>query len=294
LTGLIGLVAFFGLATPADAEVTPSKASKSVIAATTGATTGGTTGGMVIANPQKPAGPQLPQDMDIVLPTTPPTPPKGDLDLAAVPGGATVNDPTGGQDDPCAPVASCPQDGECTPGTTVDPDCRPPQDPCNQPGGPTCPGPDCQDRPTTPRSVINRPDDCTDGDCTPIPGTSGHNCPGTDDDCDDPIARDRGEDCDPCQDDDTQDHAVRARGDEDRCDPCADQQDRPAPPRAGDDADQPATGGEDCGGTTGTDGGTTGGGRLPHTGAELATYGTIGVALVGLGFGIKRLSRTFA
>jgi hypothetical protein len=296
LTGLIGLVAFFGLASPADAGTNFN----SKVAVTT---TTVPTGGLVIVNPKKPADPQ-PHDMDIALPPAPPAPPappKGDFDISAA-GGQAVVDPTGGND-PCAPVASCPTDGECTPGSSVDPDCVP--DPCNKPGGPTCPPPDCDDEPTPQFVVVDPPDDCpppceeqgpqTDVGRANIPTDP---CPG-DDPCQDQgeahAARLRGEDADPCDDCVDQDDRPQApRSSDDDC--CVDQ-DRPTPPRAGDGSstrpggDRP--GGEDCGGTTG---GTTGGsdGRLPHTGAELATYGLAGLALTGLGFGLKRLGRLFA
>jgi hypothetical protein len=304
LTGLLGLVAFFGLASPADAEPDTQVSQK------TAATVphGGSTGGMIITTPT--TKPEIPE-ADLVFPAKPAKPADADLDIAAAPGGKAVVDPSGGPtNDPCAPLASCPQDGECTLGT-ADPDCPPPhEDPCNQPGGPTCPDPD--------------------GDCTPIPGTSGHNCPETEGDCDDPIARHHGDPCDPCvPEDDGPGQAVRDRGN-DPCNPCEDG-DRPSVPRSagseccpdterpndpgpqranattggttgggtdtgGRPGDRPGDRPDDCGGTTGGTGGvgSTGDSRLPKTGAELLTYAAAGATLTGFGFGLKRLGRKVA
>ncbi len=269
LTGLIGLVAFFGLAGSADAEVN-TNASKSLSVAP-GGTTGGTTGGMVIANPPKVGPTTTIPEMDIVIPAGPIAPPKGDFDLTAVPEGNVVIDPAGDPNDPCAPLASCPQDGECNPvpGAAADPDCP---RPC-VPSTTNIPNPDCP------------PDD----DCLPTPGAAADpDCPRP---CVPSTTNTPNPDCppekDPCDEDDRPQDPPRARanattGGTTGGATSATTGDRPG----GTDGDRP----DDCPGTTG---GTTGGsdGRLPKTGAELMTYAAAGLGLTGIGFGLKRIGR---
>jgi len=230
-------------------------------------------------------------------PIDPPDQPDApDFDLEADQG-TSVQDPTP------------PEDGECTPGSTIDPDCVP----CTPvPGGPECPG----DEPCVPDSTVpGTPDEQCPEPCDPLTEDcdpcepNGPSVARGYEDCDPcrpqndgPNLRDR-DDCDPCEDDDV----VRHYED---CDPCEERPERPDAPKRnrGEDCDPCLPEGDTGGGnavrhgdpecpgegtTGGDDGGTDGPdrGRLPHTGGDIAVFVGAGLGLTGLGTLLRRIGR---
>lgn len=304
LTCLIGLGSIVSLAIPANAE-SPAQSTNTKISSTGGH---GDPRGPIVAYPTTPTTkPELPKapapdaDYDDLVVSGYPTGPT--VHPQAPEGGQQVIDPSGGQNDPCAPVASCPQDGECRPGSTVDPDCRP-EDDCI-PSTTNVPNP-CEEDDCTPIPGANNP--CDEPEC--VPSTTNVPNPCEEDECD-PIARDRG-DCDePCEQ--RPPTSPRDRG-EDCDDPCIEDDDRPTQPRVNDSSgstggtDRGTTGGTDgpidrpgvpercpgTGTTGGTDGGTDGETRLPRTGTEIMTIAGMGAALTGIGAALKKLSKRAA
>lgn len=276
LTCLIGLGSVVSLAIPAQAE-SPAQSTDTRVSSAGGH---GDPNGPIIAYPTtpptQPGLPKAPKPMepgydDYVITGIP----QGPVDPHVPDGEVDVYDSSGGQNDPCAPLASCPQDDDCVPSTT------------------------------------NGPNPCEEGECDPIARERG--------DCDEPCEqppptapRDRDEQCgDPC-DEDGPGHAARDRGD-DCDDPCIEEH-RPEAPRMQDPSgstggtDGSTTGGTDdpndrpgtpercpgTGTTGGTGGGSTGGGDLPRTGTEVLPIAGVGAALTGIGAALKKLSNRAA
>jgi LPXTG-motif cell wall-anchored protein len=246
-------------------------------------------------------------DWKAPTPTTPPTVPEMDLVLPEV-----DDDPKPELAPPMGTFdATVVGDGVCTPGTVPDPDCVPDDD-CN------------------PSTVCPPEDDCVPvpgaADCPPPGGDcetyvecceedkaldSERPCPGDEDPCDEDGEQGPTRSFEDCcvPDDGSEGQAVRHREDCDGEDPCVERPEDDEPgKRDHDDEDccieRPEGGDEpskrsgdsrnECPpdtGTDGSDGTTDGGGRLPKTGAEMATYGLAGLGFVGIGAALKRLGR---
>ncbi len=146
-------------------------------------------------------------------------------------------------------------------------------------------------RPDGPLRIVEDP--CLPDGC-PIPRPDGpvqavvaDPCLPGDDCTDDEIARHGGDENDPCEDpcEERPQHQPRDAEleDCDEDDPCL------PPTHAPRDGDEDPC---DEGTTGGDDGGTDGhAGRLPHTGAEMATWAFAGLGLTGVGAALKRLGR---